>query len=229
MLPRQLLSADIKEVETQSILKNRRTFESQKVKNKKIVFADDTTGGSESELTSSESETETELPDKVNVPLKKEENEFANHVVGHLVKKVIRMKSQDGNESDTEVSDCEHEFLQSLNVGQKVECSNSQTPELTYGDDTDQYEITKPVDSGEGGNHYAETETEPPKTTVDSIEAKHDVENIESDTRTNSKEHQSSVDSKALMDIPFLGKLVRTQVRVFEYKFKVKLKFFNNI
>jgi len=53
------------------------------------------------------------------------------------------------------------------------------------------------------------------------------VENIESDTRTNIKEHQSSVDSKALMDIPFLGKLVRTQVRVFEYKFKVKLKFFN--
>lgn len=215
VLPGQLLTKETKETETQGILKNRGTFENQRSKPRKIVFADDTVGGSESEMTTSsdsEAETEIEMSGQTIVPANKQADEFSTHVVGHFVKRVIRMKSQDGNEPDLDESDSDEEFLQSLNVLHKSAEMDSYVPVSIDGEITADLVNDSEDENSVSDNNNTVSDDMVMKSNS-SVKDTVDLKNGDSRSQIKGQDPQQK-DDGALLDVAFLGKLVRTQVNV---------------
>lgn len=210
----QLLTGEATETETQGILKDRGTYETQRSRERKIVFADDTVGGSESELTSSsDSESEPEM----SMSAKGDSEEFSSQVVGHFVKKVIKMKSQDGNDPDLEDSDSEQEFLQSLNVRRKEPVRESPT-NAGAGYKRNNQNSGGKADENESDNEDSVQDSTFEVVDIPKIESENDATGDETkhnsieESQNSEKVNRHSSDNSAIMDVTFLGKLVRTQV-----------------
>lgn len=228
MLPGQLLSGETRETVTHGILKNRRTYESQRSKERKIIFADDTVGGSESELTSSsesESEAEPELTaeQKATSIVNGENDGFSTHVVGHFVKKVIRMKSQEENDGDAEESDSDQEFLQSLSMIPKESSDTEHLEQPETVNNTESASVNNGLNSADGGN---DMEKEGNLNAAD-ISSKTDAgeSNVEMNDSLSQKGNGDGIQKfrgdGALLDVAFLGKLVRTQVSGYTEIFQI--------
>lgn len=219
VLPGQLLSGETRETVTHGILKNRRTYESQRSKERKIIFADDTVGGSESELTSSsesESEAEPELTSeqKATSIANGENDGFSTHVVGHFVKKVIRMKSQEENDGDAEESDSDQEFLQSLSVIPTESSGTESLEQPVAVNITEHASMNNELNRTDGGN---DMEREENLNAVDtSSKTNADESKVEMNDSLSEKGNRDGIQrfrgDGALLDVAFLGKLVRTQV-----------------
>lgn len=251
----QLLAVERKEEEPQSILKKVGSFENLKTAERRLVFADDTFGGSDSDITYS-SASENELGESFSgdfaVPV---DEDFSNHVVQHLVRKTIKKRKQSCTDTDAEAvvsdSESENEFLQSLTVKPELvernssvhavnEVINASSPnetgavkkdsELTSKKENSQKEDREKTDTE---NEYIESteENESYKTQdiidglneTDTSKSYSEMEHVKADISNDVSKKENSrtrdeacslsdIKQSAIIDVTFLGKLVRTQV-----------------
>lgn len=251
----QLLAVERKEEDPQSILKKVGSFENLKTAERRLVFADDTFGGSDSDITYS-SASENELGESFSgdfaVPV---DEDFSNHVVQHLVRKTIKKRKQSCTDTDAEAvvsdSESENEFLQSLTVKPELvernssvhavnEVINASSPnetgavkkdsELTSKKENSQKEDREKTDTE---NEYIESteENESYKTQdiidglneTDTSKSYSEMEHVKADISNDVSKKENSrtrdeacslsdIKQSAIIDVTFLGKLVRTQV-----------------
>ncbi|XP_045164453.2 uncharacterized protein LOC123528642 [Mercenaria mercenaria] len=264
----QLLSGEVKTEEPQSILKRVGSYENLKSSEKRLVFADDTVGGSDTETTySSVSEDDFEQSVTASVAVPSEiDGDFSSNVVQHLVRKTIKRRKRsvtDSSEAGVSDSESESEFLQSLSVTQKRDETDSPVQNVSAGasgverqngktknnnscaDDSMMRQISK-TDVNEThltDNGYEVVRYEDEKENVSTDMSENRVNEIVNDKSDFPVKHKNSQDAgngnskitnneapsqsereshfkddmgkSAVIDVTFLGKLVRTQIVVY--------------
>lgn len=255
----QLLAVERREEEPQGILKKVGSYENLKTAERRLVFADDTFGGSDSDITyssASENELGESFSGDVAVPV---DEDFSNHIVQHLVRKTIKKRKQSCTNTEAEAvasdSESENEFLQSLTVKPELVETNSSSAHAVnkiisaaspnesgeIGEVNKDSEFTlKKENSQKEDREKTETEigdvedtekNESYKTQdiidglneTDTSKGNNEMELIKTEISTdvskqgNSRTHDkacslSDIKQSAIIDVTFLGKLVRTQV-----------------
>ena len=257
----EFLSGKLQEEEPKGILKNAGCYENFKSTEKRLVFADDTVGGSDTETTYS-SISEDELEHSVTRTVSEEvAKDFSTQIVHHLVRKTIRRRKQgeadsgggvdDDTEDETSDSETENEFLQSLSVTNTRDVRDS-TDATMIGRSKDSVADTEEgTDKGEQNeNDTVKTNSKPSscdKTTMNNdVNRNGDIVNVNVNTNRdlNTKggcegnvmeekkgkqtdSHIDDIGNSAVVDVTFLGKLVRTQVKeiyTYIYNFCLVLK-----
>lgn len=268
------LVGEMREEKPQSILKKVGSFENLRTMEKRLIFADDTVGGSDSDVTYS-SASENELGESVATGVTQRvdvDDDFSSNVVHHLVRKTIKRRNQASTDADFEAdisdSESESEFLRSLTVRPKPDGADScehtvdetvvttkdHSVNETISGEFIEIELSK-SDMSEANlagekqepvteSGYVVGEPAPEKKLFDvkeSIDTSeiNDIMNSESASRTQSEnlnttngitilESNKSNDKgaepdlsckdlkqSAIVDVTFLGKLVRTQIIVY--------------
>lgn len=232
-----LLEEDRMEEEPKSILKRTGSFGNQRSSQKRIVFADATADGSDSDGSSSASEGERLSPEGCTEADADDKDEvFSKHVVKHFVKQTLRRRSESAQTGDqlefSEESDDEHEFLRSLssdkeNTGDSRLSGSSAIETLDSNkvnggkEETVQIEttslLTRDRCSKDNDTEVIDTETATRDLADEGCVQQTSGENIDhTDGLSDIKEMERSMsdDAKesAIRDVTFLGKLVRTQI-----------------
>lgn len=216
----EFLSGKIEEEEPQGILKHVGSYDNHRTSEKRLVFADDTVGGSDTETTySSVSEDELEHSVTRNVTAEVAED-FSNQIVHHLVRKTIKRRKScdadggdDDDQADISDSDSENEFLQSLSVTN----TNENKEENMYVQNESETSVTR-------NSALLETNINDKAVVNNDMTVDKDINihsEVSEETEENSRvENNTKVDvdadlgKSAVIDVTFLGKLVRTQIIV---------------
>jgi hypothetical protein len=188
-----------------------------------LVFADDTVGGSDTETTySSVSEDELEHSVTRNVTAEVAED-FSNQIVHHLVRKTIKRRKScdadggdDNDQADISDSDSENEFLQSLSVTNtnknkeenmyvqnESETSVTRNSALLETNSNDSVVVNNDMTVNKDINIHSEVSEETEENTIS-------LSRVENNTKV---DVDADLGKSAVIDVTFLGKLVRTQVK----------------